>query len=59
MIKVLSGVLIGGALCIGLASTWLFKKKPDNKIEEYAEEVIKKETGLDIDLSPGSPEPKN
>jgi len=30
--------------------------KDDNIGEEIAEEVIKKETGLDVDLTPGSPE---
>jgi hypothetical protein len=28
----------------------------DNPVEEVAEEIIKVETGLDIDLSPNSPE---
>ena len=29
---------------------------PDNPAEEFVEEIIKAETGLDLDLSPGSPE---
>lgn len=41
---------------IGLASTYVFKFKKDNSVEELAEEVIKKETGLNIDLSPESAE---
>ncbi len=32
------------------------KAPDDNPIEEIAEEVIEKETGVDIDLSPNSPE---
>jgi hypothetical protein len=28
----------------------------DNPIEEISEEIIKQETGLDIDLSPNTPE---
>lgn len=28
----------------------------DNAVEEIAEEVIKKETGVDVDLTPNSPE---
>ena len=28
----------------------------DNSIEEISEEIIKQETGLDIDLSPNAPE---
>lgn len=30
--------------------------KPDNIVEEIAEEIIEAKTGMDIDLSPGSPE---
>ena len=29
---------------------------PDNIVEEFVEEVIEAKTGLDLDLSPGSPE---
>lgn len=29
---------------------------PDNPVEESAEAVIKEQTGLDLDLSPSSPE---
>ena len=29
---------------------------PDNIVEELVEEVIEAKTGLDIDLTPGSPE---
>lgn len=32
--------------------------KPDNPIEEAAEEVIKDQTGVDLDLSPETPESK-
>jgi hypothetical protein len=35
---------------------WWKKYPHDNVIEEAAEEVIKSETGLDIDLTPSSPE---
>lgn len=31
---------------------------PDNAVEETAEEVIKKQTGVDVDLSPSTPEKK-
>jgi len=30
----------------------------DNPVEEIAEEVLKKETGIDVDLTPHSPETK-
>lgn len=41
---------------IALMYNYFFKAKDDNPVEEIAEEVIKKETGVDIDLSPNSPE---
>lgn len=31
----------------------------DNPVEEAAESVIKKETGIDVDLTPTSPETSN
>ena len=37
---------------IGFFSTYLLGD--DNLIEEYSEEIIKEETGLDIDLTPNS-----
>jgi len=46
------------AVSIGVSSTIIFKMKKDNKIEEIAEEIIKKETGIDVDLSPNSKETK-
>ena len=45
-----------GAVIIGFGSRFLLKKKPDNQIEELAEYVIKKQTGIDIDLSPDTPD---
>lgn len=33
-----------------------YKTKPDHVIEEMIEEQIEQETGLDVDLSPDSPE---
>lgn len=50
--SVLKALLVAGAVAIGLGSTWLLKEKPDNMIEQLSEEVIKEETGVDIDLSP-------
>lgn len=47
------GVLIGLAVLGGL-STLFFKD--DNPIEEACEEIIKETTGLEIDLTPNSPE---
>jgi len=44
------------AAAIGLSSTYIFKMGDDNQVEEAAEQVIKNETGHDIDLTPKSPE---
>lgn len=54
---ILSVVIVVVSLTVGLVSR-RFIKKSDNPIEEIAEEVIKQETGMDIDLSPDSPEDK-
>lgn len=54
---ILSVVIVVVSLAVGLISR-RFIKEPDNPIEEIAEEVIKKEIGIDIDLSPDSPEDK-
>lgn len=48
--KILTIVL----LAIGL--TACSKLQPDSPAEEMLEEVIKAKTGLDIDVTPGSPE---
>lgn len=42
------------AVIIGIISIYFFGK--DNPVEEACEDIIKKETGADIDLSPDSPE---
>ena len=56
-IEVLIPVLIAmGALSGFLAYKYWFNPKDDNPVEELAEEVIKKETGFDIDLTPDSKE---
>ena len=52
---ILIGVLIV-ALSVGyLSSRWL---GDDNEIEELAEDIIKMKTGMDIDITPNSPEPR-
>jgi hypothetical protein len=49
----LLGFILSAALAIcAVAGTYLFKLKNDNIIEQVAEEVIKEETGIDVDLSP-------
>lgn len=37
---------------MGVVSTYVLGD--DNPIEEYSEEIIKEETGIDIDLTPNS-----
>lgn len=44
------------AVIIGLTSVYFYGD--DNAIEEVSEEIIKTETGIDIDLTPSSPENK-
>lgn len=45
-------IIIAGATIVGVASTYVFKMKPDNPVEQVAEEVIKAKTGVILDLSP-------
>jgi hypothetical protein len=49
-------LIVAGAIAAGLSSVYIFKMKQDNPIEEKAEEIIKNKTGVDIDLTPQSPE---
>ncbi len=41
------------SVVIGFASIYILGN--DNSIEEISEEIIKQETGIDIDLSPNTP----
>ena len=54
---ILGAVFVALTAIGGLMSRFVFKKKPDNYIEEMAEKIIKDETGVNLDLSPGSPDP--
>jgi len=47
-------LLFIGAVAITALSIYLYG--PDNPVEELAEDVIKIETGIDVDLTPESPE---
>lgn len=49
------GICAGAA---GVGATYYFHLKPDNPVEQIAEEVIKMETDIDIDLSPENKESK-
>lgn len=52
-------IKVGALLVAGLGSfiaVKRYKMKPDNVIEEIIEDHIEDETGLDIDLSPDTPD---
>ncbi len=52
----LKAVIIAVSAIIGVGSVAVLKMKHDNPIEEVAEAIIKNETGLNVDLTPSSPE---
>jgi hypothetical protein len=45
------GIAIGSVV-LGLGANYYLKLKPDNPVEQLAEQVIEQETGLKIDLTP-------
>lgn len=49
-------LIICAALMVGFGSRYWFSNQEDNPIEEISEEIIKTKTGVDIDISPSSPE---
>lgn len=53
IIKVIVVILV---IIVGISSAYFLGD--DNPVEEIAEEVIQEETGVNIDLTPNSPEPK-
>ena len=46
--------IAAAAIIIGLLSAYFWYQ--DNPVEEVSEEIIKTQTGIDIDLSPQTPE---
>lgn len=54
----LTAIFVVTAAVGGLVSRFVFKKKPDNFVEEFAEKVIKDQTGVNVDLSPDNPDPE-
>lgn len=56
MSGIIQVAILAGAFLAGFSSNFLFKKKPDNLVEELAESFIKQQTGHDIDFSPDSAE---
>ena len=54
----IKALIVAGSLFVGVCSVYLLKMKPDNQVEEVCEKIVKEETGLDLDLTPGSSENK-
>ena len=52
------GIIILVSL-IGIVSRFIPGFKTDNKIEEVSEHIIKMKTGVNVDLSPDTPDPDN
>lgn len=48
--------LLAGVTLVGVGSSWYLGD--DNQVEEMAESYIENKTGVDLDLSPTSPEKK-
>jgi hypothetical protein len=48
-------IIVGIVTVVGIISTTFMGE--DNPVEEVSESVIKQETGLDVDLSPSTPDP--
>jgi len=55
MVKIMGIIIVTLAVIGGIASRFIFKKS-DNVVEEIAEDIIKRQTGKDVDLSPDTPE---
>ncbi len=49
-------VICAGLVGVGSVLVGKYKGQQDNPTEEIAEDIIKKETGVDIDLTPSSKE---
>lgn len=49
-------IILGACIICGTISGYFWYH--ENVIEEIAEEIIKEKTGMDIDLTPSSPEPE-
>ncbi len=54
--KFIPAVIVGAALAVTMGYKMITHAPDDNVVEEIAEEVIKKQTDFDVDLSPMSKE---
>ena len=50
--------ILAGAAILSTVATKVLNLEDDGVAEEFVEDVIKDQTGLDIDLTPSSPEKK-
>lgn len=50
----ITSIVVACAGVVGVLSFYFWGS--DNPVEEACEEIIKEETGVDIDLTPGTPE---
>lgn len=57
---IIKALIIAIAAIVGICSVYIGKYKgiQDNPVEKVAEEIIKRETGLDIELTPESKDEK-
>lgn len=53
---IVSTVIVGTSILIGIGYKKLFKVKDDHPVEEMCEKIIKERTGIDIDFTPSSKE---
>lgn len=59
IVKWLNIAIAAVAGLVGAGYTYFWPgAKHDNKIEQVAEKIIEKRTGIDIDITPMDPEPK-
>ena len=57
--EIVAAVVVGVSLLVGVGYKYMGKSvKDDNPVEEVCEVIIKKQTGWDVDLTPGSKEDK-
>lgn len=48
---IIKAVVVAGALTVGALSQWVLRLPKNNALEQTAEQVIKNETGIDVDFS--------
>ena len=55
---IISTVIVGTSILVGIGYKRIFKPVDDNPIEEICEIIIKEKTGFDVDFTPKSSEKK-